>query len=696
MPVSWSIRESVGVIEIDNPPVNALGVGVPRAVIESLARAERDESVVAVVLIGGGRRVVAGADIRAFERGWPEREPSLRDMIDALERAHKPVVMAMGAHTLGGGLEFAMACRHRIAARDGVMAQPEVNIGIPPGAGGTQRLPRLAGMADAVEMIVFGEPMAAPRARRAGLIDRVSEGDLMEDAIAFAKEAAAAPVPAKPARARGIDAFDPALFDDAEKRAARRFRGRRAPLACIECLKAAARLPFEEGLEFERRRFAECVGSEQATALRHLFFAERRARKAREIDGDARAIEKALVIGAGTMGAGIAACLANAGVPVRVYDADPDALAAGLERIEARLAARGARASEPDAAAHRAPIEPANGLDAARAADIVIEAAFEDARVKRRIFADLARFGKAGAVLATNTSYLDVDEIAAAATGREADVVGMHFFSPADVMKLVEVVRTRDASPSTLATATSAARMLGKIPVIAANRFGFIGNRMYSAYRREATLMLGAGALPHHVDEAMTGFGFAMGPFAASDLAGIDIAWSMRRAFPPDARRRDFPIIERLYEAGRLGRKTARGYYRYDADRRTPHRDPEVERMIVKLRRETGAPRATPDGEAIRERLLYALVNAGAALLGEGVAQRAGDVDLVWVHGYGFPDWLGGPMHWADRVGLPRVLECVERYREHDDYWEPAPLLVELARRNATFKAWDEDGGAGA
>ncbi len=688
---SLSRHGVVGVITIENPPVNAMSPGVPRAILERLAEAEADGAIDAVVLRGGGTGAIAGADIRMFGKAWPAGEATLRDVIPAIERSAKPVVAALRGYCLGGGLEIALACHYRVASPDAVLGQPEVALGFPPGAGGTQRLPRLAGVAAALPMIVDGKRVSGTQAAEHGIVDRVIDGDLLDGALAFAGERSAASPPHPLARDREPVLEDPEIFAATRARLAKRARGQRAPFACLECVEAALVLPFDKGIEKERAIFEACMKSPESAALRHVFFAERAARKVPGIakDTPTREIESAAVVGAGTMGTGIAMCFADAGIPVRLLDSDGRALERGLATIRSnyeRSASRG-RLDPDEVEARMALIRPVEAIDALGEADLVIEAVFEEMAPKEEVFRSLDSVCKKGAIIASNTSYLDVDHLADTVPGRRGSVLGMHFFSPAQVMRLLEVVRTESATPETLATVLALARRLGKLPVVAGVCHGFIGNRMLEGYVREVRFLLEEGAAPAQIDAAVTDFGMAMGPCAMADLAGLDVSWRKRKA---DAHLRDpskrySAVADRLCERGRFGQKTGAGYYRYEAGSRAPIPDPEVEALIAALAEEQGIARREIGADEIVARCLYPLVNEGARILDEGIALRASDIDIVWINGYAFPAWRGGVMHWADRVGLDTIHEAIERFGTEHDFWEPAPLLSRLAAEGRGF-----------
>ena len=682
---------AVGIITIDNPPVNAMSPGVPGAILERLAEAQADSAVQAVVLRGAGKGALAGADIRSFGKLWPEGEPTLRDVIPAIEQSAKPVIAALDGYCLGGGLEMALSCHYRVAGRNTEVGQPEVLLGFPPGAGGTQRLPRLAGVETALAMIVDGTRVAADEAAKSGILDRVIEGDLLEGALAFAAERIAAGPPHSLARERKPVLKDPDIFAATRKRLELRARGQRAPIACLECVEVSLTLPFDEGIRKEREIFEACMPSPESAALRHAFFAERAVRKVPGIGKDtpARPIERAAIIGAGTMGRGIATCFANAGIPVRLMDSDSEALERALSTIRSdyeRRVARG-RLGAADAEARVKLIEPIETMEGVAGADLVIEAVFEEMPLKEEVFRTLDSVCDEGAIIASNTSYLDVNHLADMVPRRKGNVLGMHFFSPAQVMRLLEVVRTDSVSPETLAAVLAFGRRLGKIAVVAGVCHGFIGNRMLEGYTRQVRFLLEEGASPVEVDAALTGFGMAMGPCAVADLAGLDVSWRKRKA---DAHLRDpserySAVADRLCERGRFGQKTGAGYYRYEPGSRTPIPDPEVDALIAEVAAESGITRRTIGADEIVERLLYPLVNEGARILDEGIALRASDVDIVWINGYGFPRWRGGVMHWADGVGLDAIHTAIARLNESQDYWEPAPLLSRLAAEGKSF-----------
>jgi len=684
--VSMRTDGDVAVITIDNPPVNAMNYEVRAGLLDLVSRATGDAGISAVVIACAGRTFVAGADITEF--GKPPRQPTGMAVIEAIEASRKPVIAAMHGTPLGGGLELALACHFRVAAPGTRLGQPEIKLGIIPGAGGTQRLPRLVGMDKAMAMILSGEPIPVREAHDAGLVDEIIAGDLVAGAIAFAWRVVAEKRPLvlardrddKLAAARG----DLAAFDAAAANHTKRARGQNAPVAAVAALRAAITLPFADGLKRERELFLELVAGDQSKAQRHIFFAEREAAKAPDIAGvKAHEVQRAAVIGAGTMGGGIAMCFANAGVSVTVVDNGAEVLARGLDVVRRNYrntAARGGlTADEMEARIGR--IDGTTDLAAVADADIVIEAVFEDMGVKQDVFARLDRIVKPGAVIASNTSYLDIDALARN-TARPQAVVGMHFFSPANVMRLLEVVRGAATSPETLATAIAVGRKLGKVPAVVGVCHGFVGNRMLRLRSVEAERLLLEGALPQDVDGALTGFGFPMGPFAMADLAGLDVGWRIRKAVGLTA-----PIADQLCERGRYGQKTSRGFYLYEPGSRTPKPDPEVEQLIADTAAQRGIARSALGKDEIVERLLFPMINEGARILREGIARRAGDIDVIWVYGYGFPVYRGGPMHYADSVGLAYIRDRLAAFahKTDDDRHRPAPLLEELAAAGKGF-----------
>jgi 3-hydroxyacyl-CoA dehydrogenase len=684
--VSLEAHGAVAVVTVANPPVNALSHGVRRGLRDRVGQAAADETVRAIVLACAGRTFIAGADITEF--GQPPRPPSLHEVLDVIEGSPKPVVAAIHGTALGGGLEVALACHWRVAVPSARLGLPEVKLGLLPGAGGTQRLPRLVGVEKALAMIVGGEPIGAEEAHRVGLVDALVEGDLVAGAVAFAERVVAEQRPLRRVRDRDDHVAAargrPELFAEFRRSIARQTRGFRAPERCIQAVEAAVALPFEAGLRRERELFLELLDSPESKAQRYFFFAEREAAKIPDIPPDTPVGEvcRAGVIGAGTMGGGIAMCFANAGIPVTVVEASRDALERGLAVVRRNYEATAARGRlTPDDVGRRMGlITPTTDIEAVADADLVIEAVFEEMPVKKAVFARLDAVCRPDAVLATNTSTLDVDEIAAATT-RPERVLGMHFFSPAHVMRLLETVRGARTAKPTIATAMAVGRRLGKVPVLVGVCYGFVGNRMLHQRGKEAERLLLEGARPEQVDRVLYDFGFPMGPFAMADLAGLDVGWRIRRGRGERA-----PIADRLCELGRFGQKTGAGFYRYEGDR-TPRTDPEVEGIIADISAALGVARRPIADEEILQRLLYPMVNEGARILEEGIALRASDIDVIWVYGYGWPVYRGGPMFWADSVGLGAIRDGMLELRRRTgrDDWTPAPLLARLAAEGRGF-----------
>jgi len=705
--VTLSLDHGVALIRIDNPPVNALSPEVIEGLDAALASASRDPAVLAMVVYGAGRTFVAGADIKGLEQlawGSGSGAPDMHDLLQRIEDAPKPVVMALHGTALGGGLEVAMAGHYRVAVPDAQMGQPEVNLGIIPGAEGTQRLPRLVGLEKALTMCVSGKPIKAPEALAAGLIDRIVEGDLAGGASAFARGVASGGGPHPKTRERRDKLPQPGEIAGllaAGRELARTTRRRlEAPVAVVDALEAAATLPFAEGCARERKIFFDLAQSEQCKALIHAFFAERGASKVPGITKDTAAatVARVGIVGAGTMGGGIAMACANAGIEVRITDATAEGLQAGLATIRRNydVSVKRGRFTPAMVEEHLGRIQPELGYGAFGDVDLVIEAVFENLALKKEVATALDKVVKPECILATNTSTLDIDSIAAA-TSRPTQVLGLHFFSPANVMRLVEVVRGSATSHETLATAMALAKRLGKVGVVVGNCRGFVGNRMMFPYMYEAQFLVEEGATPPQVDQALTEFGMAMGIFAVDDMAGLDIAWRVRQELgqftEPGARK---PLVaDRLCEMGRFGQKTGKGWYLYGDDRK-PVPDPEVLALIETLAAASGVARRSFTADEIIERTIYALVNEGARVLEEGFALRAADIDVIYLSGYGFPAWRGGPMFYADRVGLATIYDRVASFhRNLGQRWAPAPLLERLAREGRTFKDWDR-GRAGA
>jgi len=684
----YSTRGAVAAIGFNNPPMNTLAHALRVAVREALQKAIDDPAVKAIVLNGGGRAFSSGAEIREFNTPAALASPNLRELIAAIEASPKPVVAAIHGFAMGGGLELSLGCHYRVAAPGAQLALPEVKLGLLPGAGGTQRLPRALGAERALEMIVSGNPVKSEAVAGTPLVDEIIEGDLLKGALAFAERVAAQPL--RKLRDLPVKADD-AFFAEARKRIAKGYRGFPAPAKCVEAVEAAVKLPFEEGVKFERRCFEELLEAAESKALRHAFFGERTVAKIPDISEDVQTseIRSAAVIGAGTMGGGIAMVFANAGIPVRLLEMNQERLDRGLATIRKNYAgsvARG-RLAQDEMDRRLARISTTLAYEDIGDADIAVEAAFEDMQVKKEVFARLDRVMKRGAILATNTSTLDVNQIAAS-TSRPEAVIGTHFFSPANVMRLLEVVRGAKTSKEALATAMKLGKTLGKTAVVSGVCDGFIGNRMLERYLQQATFLLDEGASPQQVDEALQDWGLAMGPFAMGDLAGNDVGWYVRKRRMKE--RPEFTyskIPDRICELGRFGQKTGTGYYRYESGSRTPIPDPTVEALIANYRKEAGITPRAIDAREIVERCMFALANEGARILEEGIALRAVDVDMVYLAGYGFPRTRGGPMFYADTVGLKNVVAAIEKYAKgyQGKCWQVAPLLAQLAAEGKTF-----------
>ena len=672
----------LAVVTVDNPPVNALKHEVRAGLAEALRQARADGAVKAVVISCAGRTFFVGADITEF--GKPPQAPSLHDVIAAIEAIPKPVIAALHGTALGGGFELALACHFRVAVATARVGLPEVKLGLLPGAGGTQRLPRLVGPEKSLKMIVTGDPIQASEALTDGVIDEIVEGDLTAGAVAFARRVVAEGRPLTLVRDRE-DKLIGEGFADAAEELTRRLRGREAPAACVEAVRNAIVLPFEEGLKREGELFRKLVTGDQSRAQRHIFFAEREAAKVMDMPEATkpRAIARGAVIGAGTMGGGIAMCFANAGIPVTIVETGRDLLQRGLDRMAGNYRTTVSRGGLDAAEMERRMglITGVTELGAIGEADVVIEAVFEEMDVKKRVFANLDRVAKPNALLATNTSTLDVDQIARA-TARPQDVLGMHFFSPANVMRLLEIVRGAGTSFDALATAIALGRRLGKVPVTVGVCYGFVGNRMLARRSVETEHLLLEGALPQQIDAAVTGFGFPMGPCAMMDLAGLDVGWRIRQG------RGERALIEdALCDAGHYGQKTGKGYFRYEAGSRMPLPDAEVEKIILDAASRLGINRRPISEEEIVERMVLPMINEGARILEEGIAARPGDIDVIWVYGYGWPVWRGGPMYYADRLGLAHLRDRLTHYadRSEDGTLQPAALIRRLAAEGRGF-----------
>ena len=700
--ISYTTDGELGIITVNNPPVNALSPGVPEGIAAAVAEIEKDENIKAGILIGGGRTFIAGADIKEFGKitsGDKKEGLTLTEALIPIENCPKPLVAAIHGTAFGGGLEVAMAFHYRVAVASAQVGQPEVKLGIIPGAAGTQRLPRLAGVAKAVQMCADGNPIKASEALAAGIVDKIVEGDLLEGAKAFAKELIAngtVPVRTRDRNDKlGDEATNASIFAFARAAAAKSARGMLAPMAAIDAVEAATKLPFDEGCAREKELFNKCLFDDQSKSMIHAFFGEREVAKIPDIPKDTPLIpiNKAAVIGAGTMGGGITMNFVNVGIPVTIKETTQEALDRGMATIAKNYSnsVKKGRFSQEVMDQRMTLITPTLSYDGFADADIVVEAVFENMALKKETFAELDKICKPGAILASNTSTLDVDEIASATT-RPEFVVGTHFFSPANVMRLLEIVRGKNTNKSVIATAMDLAKKIKKVGVLVGNCYGFVGNRMIHPYGREAVFLVEEGAKPQDVDAALYEFGMAMGPLAMGDLAGLDVGWRIRKehAHLRVEGVRHAMVGDELAERGRYGQKTGKGWYVYDENRK-PSPDPEVDALIEELSTKAGIQRREISKEEIIDRTIYALVNEGAKILEEGIALRAVDIDIIYLNGYGFPAWRGGPMWYANTVGLKKVYDRIcEFHAQHGDLWAPAPLLKKLAEEGKNFDDFDK------
>ena len=688
--VSYRLEGDIGVIGVDYPPVNALGQGVREGLVNCLRQGLEDDQAKALVVIGEGRTFPAGADIREF--GKPPAGPALPDVISEYESSDKLVIAAIHGTALGGGLEVALGCDYRVALESAKVGLPEVKLGLLPGAGGTQRLPRLVGAKAALDMIVGGNPVKAKDAYKVGIVDEVVGGDLLEGALAYARKLVAENAPLRKIRDLDVKKEDADLFTNYEKSIARKQRGFKAPFHCIKAVQAAVELPFDEGMKRERELFAELLVSPESRAQRHVFFAEREVAKVPGLPKDTakRDVKSAAIIGAGTMGGGIAMNFANAGIPVKILEVKEDALERGIAVIRKNYenTAKKGRITQEQVEQRMALIQPTLSYDDLGDVDLVIEAVFENMDVKKAVFTELDRVCKPGAILATNTSTLDVNRIASF-TKRPEDVVGMHFFSPANVMKLLENVRGEKTSDEVVATVMDLSRRIGKVGVLVGVCHGFVGNRMLHKRQAEAVQLVNEGANPAQVDKVLFDLGFPMGPFAMSDLAGMDVGYrireELRKEDPDNAPPRNW--TDDLVEQGRLGQKTQAGVFDYKEGDRTPVPSSEVDALIAKFREENGIQSRDISDQEILERCMYIMVNEGAKILEEGIAARPLDVDVIWIYGYGFPVYRGGVLFWADSVGLKTIYDKVSQIHQEtgSDTWKPAALLEKLAKEGKGF-----------
>lgn len=692
--VSYQLDGDIGVIRLNNPPVNALSHALRTGIQDAIAQAQDDTSL-ALVLICEGRTFIAGADISEF--GQAPMLPSLPELLNVIEASQKPIIAAIHGTALGGGLETALACHYRCALSSAQVGLPEVKLGLLPGAGGTQRAPRVTGVKAALDLMTTGTPIAAAQALSIGLIDKVLEDDLLSGAVEFAKDVLAQGGVLRRVSELDVDIVGATAEFFAQYRAtlSKRSRGQEAPQRIVDCVEAALNLPFAEGMKVERRLFLECMQSSQSAALRHMFFAERSCAKIKDLPKETQVkdIKRVGIVGGGLMGGGIAMNFVNVGVPVTLLEINQESLQRGKELIAKNYAmtvSKGKLSAE-QAAQRQALITGTTEYNELADMDLVIEAVFENLDIKKQVFTKLDAVCKQGAILASNTSYQDVNLIAQA-TSRPQDVIGLHFFSPANVMKLLEIVRGDSTSDEVLATSMAIAKMIKKVPALSRVCYGFIGNRMLRYYAREAQLCLLEGASPEDIDTVMQNFGMAMGPLAVGDLAGIDIGYKAREGLSAEQKGdvRTYCIADALYEMGRLGQKTGAGYYQYDAKTRQRINDPIVLEVIEAQAQKRGIVRKKISDETILQRLTLALINEGFKILEEGIAQRPSDIDVVYVFGYGFPAHRGGPMHYADTLGLEKIYHTICEFSDTygEEFWQPAALLKQLVTEGRTLTQW--------
>jgi 3-hydroxyacyl-CoA dehydrogenase len=699
--VSYELDGDIGVIRLNNPPVNALSHALRTGVQDALATAQ-DDSSLALVLICEGRTFIAGADISEF--GKAPMMPSLPELLIDIESSKKPIIAAIHGTALGGGLETALACHYRCALPSAQVGLPEVKLGLLPGAGGTQRVPRLVGVKAALDLITSGTPIAASKALSIGLIDKVVDGDLLRGALDYAQEVIAQGAALIKVSDLEVDKegdspeFFSELFAEWRITLSKRYRGQEAPQRIVDCIEAALNTPFSEGLKIERELFVECMQSSQSAALRHLFFAERMSSKVNGLPKDTQLkdVKRVGIIGGGTMGGGIAMNFVNVGIPVTLLEISEEALQRGKDIIAKNYAitvSKGKLSAEL-ADERQAMIKGTNDYNELADMDLVIEAVFENLDIKKKVFKKLDEVCKLGAILASNTSYQDVDLIAEA-TSRPQDVIGLHFFSPANVMKLLEIVRGQHTSDEVIATSMAVAKSIKKVPALSRVCYGFIGNRMLRQYVREAQLCLLEGSTPQGIDSVMQRFGMAMGPLAVSDLAGIDIGYKAREGLSDKQKGdiRTYCVADALYEMGRLGQKTGAGYYQYDPNTRQRIPDPKVLEVIEEQAEKRGVERKDILDHTILQRLTFALINEGFKILEEGIAQRPSDIDVVYVFGYGFPAYRGGPMFYADSIGLETIYKTICEFGKTygEEFWQPAALLKQLVEEGKTLTQWAND-----
>jgi 3-hydroxyacyl-CoA dehydrogenase len=695
--VSYEVRGSIGLIQINNPPVNALSVnkGVLQGLLDAIKSGDHDPQVNAFLLIGGGKNFSGGADISEFGKPKAPGMATLSDLLDYMDTVTKPIVAALSGPTMGGGFELSLTCHYRLASQETIVGLPEVKLGILPGAGGTQRLPRIIGAEQALELITTGAFISAEKAKSLGIVNEIIDGELLEGSIKWIKRALRSELPVVRVSERSVKTNeDPEAFiTKARAVAEKKWRGYPAPLRIVECIDAAINRPFKEGMKIERENIEALIPTDESKSLRHLFFAERQANK---VDGISKEvpiarIQSVSVIGAGTMGTGIAMNFLNVGIPVTIIDTNNETLQKGIDTIKKNYLStvEKGRLSAEDRDRRVALLQGSTALSSVSESDLVVEAVFEEMAVKKAIFLELDSVAKPSAILATNTSTLDVNEIASV-TQRPEQVIGLHFFSPANVMQLLEVVRADKTSQEVVATSMSLAKKIKKIPVCVGVCDGFVGNRMIHTYLREAEYLIEEGALPQQVDHAIESFGFAMGPFRMCDLAGLDIGWAIRKRRKSEGlvSKRYVSIPDHLCERGWFGQKTGGGYYTYESGSRVPIVNPEVNAIVENASSEKGITRRSIEANEIVDRLMYALINEGASILAEGVAQRASDIDVIYAAGYGFPRYRGGPMFYAQTIGLANVVEGIKHYsnQAHGEHWQLSPFLSDLAQKNQTFE----------
>ena len=695
--VSYELRGSIGLIQINNPPVNALSVnkGVLQGLLDAIKSGDHDPQVNAFLLIGGGKNFSGGADISEFGKPKAPGMATLSDLLDYMDTVTKPIVAALSGPTMGGGFELSLTCHYRLASKEAIVGLPEVKLGILPGAGGTQRLPRIIGAEQALELITSGAFISAEKAKSLGIVNEIIDGELLEGSIKWIKRALRSELPVARVSERSVktNADPQAFITEARAVAENKWRGYPAPLRIVECIDAAINKSFKEGMKIERENIEALIPTDESKSLRHLFFAERQANK---VDGISKEvpiakIQSVSVIGAGTMGTGIAMNFLNVGIPVTIIDTNDETLQRGIDTIKKNYLStvEKGRLSTEDRDRRVALLQGSTALSSVSESDLVVEAVFEEMAVKKAIFLELDSVAKPSAILATNTSTLDVNEIASV-TKRPEQVIGLHFFSPANVMQLLEVVRADKTSKEVVATSMSLAKKIKKIPVCVGVCDGFVGNRMIHTYLREAEYLIEEGALPQQVDHAIESFGFAMGPFRMCDLAGLDIGWAIRKRRKSEGlvSKRYVSIPDQLCERGWFGQKTGGGYYTYESGSRVPIVNPEVNAIVENASSEKGITRRKIEANEIVDRLMYALINEGSAILAEGVAQRASDIDVIYAAGYGFPRYRGGPMFYAQTIGLSNVVEGIERYsnQAHGEHWQVSPFLSDLVQKNQTFE----------